>query len=54
MDDNCKECGGSMEVTDGEYKEIEIYGEEPEIKILWEEKTCTLCGNIKSTEPEIN
>jgi len=54
MSDTCKECGNPMEVTDGEYKETGIYGEEPEVITLWEERTCTVCGHFESTEPEYN
>lgn len=44
-DYDCPVCGGEMEVTDGEYKEVFTdMLTEPFIKIIWEEKTCKVCG----------
>lgn len=44
-DNDCPECGGEMEVTDGDYKEIFTdMMTEPFVKIIWEEKTCKVCG----------
>lgn len=51
-DFDCPECGGEMEITDGEYRctggdgYITPYEYEP----IWEEKTCTHCGKIISNE----
>lgn len=46
-DDDCPECGGEMEVTDGEYKQTggDGYLTPPEYTPIWEEKTCTHCGH---------
>lgn len=45
--DDCPECGGEMEVTDGEYKQTggDGYLTPPEYTPIWEEKTCTHCGH---------
>lgn len=44
-DNDCPDCGGEMEVTDGDYKEIFTdMMTEPFVKIIWEEKTCKVCG----------
>ncbi len=50
---DCPECGGEMEVTDGEYKQTggDGYLTPPEYTALWEEKTCTHCGHTESNEP---
>lgn len=50
---DCPECGGEMEVTDGEYKQTggDGYLTPPEYTPLWEEKTCTHCGHTESNEP---
>ena len=51
---DCPECGGEMEVTDGEYKQTggDAYVTPPEYTAIWEEKTCTLCGCKESNEPD--
>lgn len=50
----CSECGGDMEVTDGEYKQTggDGYITPPEYTPLWEEKTCLVCGYKESNEPD--
>ena len=50
---DCPECGGEMEVTDGEYKRTggDGYITEPEYTPIWEQKTCTHCGRTESDEP---
>lgn len=50
---DCPECGGEMEVTDGEYKQTGgfDYDSEPEYTPRWEQKTCTHCGHTESDEP---
>ncbi len=50
---DCPECGGEMEVTDGDYKQTggDGYLTESEYTALWEEKTCTHCGYKESNEP---
>lgn len=50
---DCPECGGEMEVTDGEYKRTggDGYITEPEYTPIWEQKTCTHCGHTESDEP---
>ena len=50
---DCPECGGEMEVTDGEYKQTggDGYLTPPEYTPLWEQKTCTHCGHTESDEP---
>ena len=51
-DGDCPFCGGEMEVTDGEYKpEYCGYDNEPNYRIIWEEKTCPICGYKVSSEP---
>lgn len=49
-DGDCPVCGGCMEVTDGEYKQVAgfDYDSEPEYEPVWEEKTCKHCGYIES------
>lgn len=49
----CPECGGEMEVTDGEYKQTggDGYLTPPEYTAIWEEMTCTHCGHKESNEP---
>ena len=51
--EDCPECGGEMEVTDGEYKQTggDGYLTPPEYTAIWEEKTCTHCGHKESNEP---
>ena len=51
--DDCPECGGEMEVTDGEYKQTggDGYLTPPEYTAIWEEMTCTHCGHKESNEP---
>lgn len=51
--DDCPECGGEMEVTDGEYKQTggDGYITPPEYTAIWEQKTCRNCGHIESDEP---
>ena len=51
---DCPECGGEMEVTDGEYKQTggDGYIAPSEYTAIWEEKTCTLCGYKESNEPD--
>ena len=51
---DCPECGGEMEVTDGEYKQTggDGYITPPEYTAIWEEKTCTVCGHKESNEPD--
>lgn len=50
---DCPECGGDMEVTDGEYKQTggDGYITPPEYTPIWEETTCTHCGHKESNEP---
>ena len=50
---DCPECGGEMEVTDGEYKQTggDGYLTPPEYSPIWEEKTCRNCGYKESNEP---
>ena len=51
-DGDCPFCGGGMEVTDGEYKpEYCGYGNEPNYRTIWEEKTCPICDYKVSSEP---
>ena len=52
-DGDCPECGGDMEVTDGQYKQTGgfDYDSEPEYTPVWEETTCTHCGHRESNEP---
>lgn len=52
-DDDCPECGGEMEVTDGEYRRTggDGYLTPPEYSPIWEEKTCRNCGYKESNEP---
>lgn len=52
-DDDCPECGGKMEVTDGEYRRTggDGYLTPPEYSPIWEEKTCRNCGYKESNEP---
>lgn len=52
-DDDCPECGGEMEVTDGEYKQTggDGYLTPPEYTPIWEEKTCRHCGHKENNEP---
>ena len=42
----CPECGGEMEVTDGEYKKVAGDGYETPFTYapIWEELTCKHCG----------
>lgn len=51
--EDCPECGGEMEVTDGEYKQTggDGYLTPPEYTAIWEEMTCTHCGHKESNEP---
>jgi hypothetical protein len=46
---DCPMCGGEMEITDGDYKNIggDGYLSPFEYATLWEEKTCKNCGFIK-------
>ena len=50
---DCPECGGEMEVTDGEYRRTggDGYLTPPEYSPIWEEKTCRNCGYKESNEP---
>lgn len=50
---DCPECGGEMEVTDGEYKQTggDGYITPPEYTPIREETTCTHCGHKESNEP---
>ena len=52
-DDDCPECGGEMEVTDGEYKQTggDGYLTPPEYTPIGEEKTCRHCGHKENNEP---
>ena len=44
-DGNCPICGGNLEVTDGEYKEVFVdYDSENMLITIWEELTCNVCG----------
>ena len=49
----CLECGGDMEVTNGESKCAggDGYNTPYEYTPIWEEKTCTHCGYVESDEP---
>lgn len=51
--DDCPECGGEMEVTDGDYKQTggDGYLTPFEYTAIWEEKTCTHCGHKESNGP---
>lgn len=51
--DDCPECGGEMEVTDGEYKQTggDGYITPYEYTPIWEERTCKHCGHVESDEP---
>ena len=46
-DDDCPECGGELEVTDGEYRCTggDGYTTPYEYTPIWEEKTCLHCGH---------
>ena len=50
---DCPECGGEMEVIDGEYRQTggDGYLTPPEYSPIWEEKTCRNCGYKESNEP---
>jgi len=50
--DDCPECGGEMEVTDGEYKQTggDGYITPPEYTPIWEQKTCIHCEHTESNE----
>lgn len=50
---DCPECGGDMEVTDGEYRRTggDGYITPSEYSPIWEEKTCRNCGYKESNEP---
>lgn len=52
--DDCHECGGEMEVIDGDYKCTggDGYITPYEYTPLWEEKRCTHCGHTESDEPD--
>lgn len=52
-DFDCPECGGEMEVTDGEYICIggDGYLTPYEYKPKWEERKCINCGHVESNEP---
>lgn len=49
---DCPECGGDMEVTDGEYRRTggDGYITPPEYSPIWEEKTCRNCGYKESNK----
>lgn len=51
-DGDCPECGGDMEVSDGEYKQTggDGYLTPPEYTPIWEEKTCKHCKYKESNE----
>ena len=51
--DDCPECGGEMEVTDGESKCTggDGYIAPYEYTPIWEERTCKHCGHVESDEP---
>lgn len=38
---DCSECGGDMEIVDGQYKEDKFTGEKI---VVWEQKQCSCCG----------
>ena len=50
---DCPECGGEMEVADGEYRRCggDGYLTPYEYETVWEEKKCSNCGYIESNEP---
>lgn len=50
---DCPECGGDMEVPDGEYRRTggDGYITPPEYSPIWKEKTCRNCGYKESNEP---
>lgn len=52
--DDCPECGGEMEVIDGDYKCTggDGYITPYEYTAIWEEKRCTHCGHTESDEPD--
>ncbi len=52
-DFDCPECGGEMEVIDGDYRCIggDGYLTPFEYKPIWEEKKCCHCGYTECNEP---
>lgn len=55
-DDDCPECGGEMEVTDGEYKQTggDGYLTPPEYTAIWEEKRVRIADTKRVTNRVIN
>lgn len=53
---DCEECGGETEVTDSEQKCVGGDGWETPFEYVnvWEEKTCCVCGNKTSNEPDFD
>lgn len=53
-DGQCTECGGEMELFDGEFKVSQFdYDSEPEENPVWTSYKCKVCGFITSNEPDI-
>lgn len=49
---DCPNCGGEMEVVDGDYWTMRPdYDYEPVYRSKWEAKRCTCCGHEESNEP---
>lgn len=45
---DCPECGGEMEVEDGDYKELRgDYLTPSEFTPIWEIKKCVHCGHLE-------
>lgn len=45
-DYDCPVCGGEMKVEDGEYEDVFTdMLTEPYVKVIWEEKKCSVCGH---------
>lgn len=55
-DDDCPECGGEMEVTDGEYRRTggDGYLTPPEYSPIWEEKRAAIADTKRATNQVIN
>lgn len=55
-DGDCPECGGEMEVTDGEYKRTggDGYITPPEYSPIWEEKRASIADTKRATNQVIN
>lgn len=50
-DGDCPECGGEMEFSNGESREIYCgHDNPPEYEPIWDEYVCPLCGHKESHE----